>query len=46
MKIRKNIHPSNFIKILPVEAKLFPADGRTDAHDEPNSRFWQLRESA
>jgi hypothetical protein len=27
------------MKILPVEAELFHADGRTDRHDEFNSRF-------
>jgi hypothetical protein len=32
---------SNFMKIRPVGAELFHADGRTDTarHDEVNSRF-------
>jgi hypothetical protein len=30
---------SNFMKIRPVGAELFHADGRTDRHDEANSRF-------
>jgi hypothetical protein len=38
------------MKIHPVLAELFHADrrtdGRTDRHEEPNSRFSQLRESA
>ena len=28
-----------FIKIRPVGAELLHADGRTDGHDEVNSRF-------
>ena len=27
---------SNFVKIRPMAAKLFHADGRTDRHDEDN----------
>jgi hypothetical protein len=34
------------MKIPPVEAQLFHADGRTDRHDEGNSRFSQFRERA
>jgi hypothetical protein len=30
---------SNFMKIRPVGAQLLHADGRTDRHDEANSRF-------
>jgi hypothetical protein len=30
---------SNFMKIRPVGAELFRADGRTDRRDEANSRF-------
>jgi len=30
------------MKILPLEAELFHADGRTDGHDEVNSRFSQF----
>ena len=32
---------SNFMKICPVGAELFLADGETDRHDEANSRFSQ-----
>jgi hypothetical protein len=32
------------MKIRPVEAGLFHAVGRTDGHDEVNSRFLQFRE--
>jgi len=34
------------MKILPVGDELFHADGRTDVHDEANSRFTQLFEGA
>jgi len=34
------------MKIRPVGAELFHADGRTDRHDEANSRFWQFCELA
>jgi len=37
---------SNFIKIRPVGALLFHADGRTDRHDEADSRFTQFCERA
>ena len=37
---------SNFMKTRPVGAEVFYADGRTDRHDEVNSRLSQLRESA
>jgi len=30
---------SNFIKIPPLGAEFFYADGRTDGHDEANSLF-------
>jgi len=30
------------MKIRPVGAKLFHADGQTDRHDEANSRFSQF----
>jgi hypothetical protein len=37
---------SNVIKIRPLRANLFHADGqkdvRTDRHDKTNSRFWQF----
>jgi len=32
------------MKIRPVGAELFQADGRTDGHDEANSSFSQLCE--
>ena len=34
------------MKIRPVGAELFYADGRTDRHDEANSRFSQFSEHA
>jgi len=37
---------SNFIKIRSVGAELFNLDGRTDRHDETNSRFSQFCECA
>ena len=41
---------SDLMKIRPVKAKLFHAgggaDGRTDTHDEANSRFLQFCERA
>jgi hypothetical protein len=37
---------SNFMKIHPVGAELFYADGQVDRHDEANSRFSQFCESA
>jgi hypothetical protein len=42
----KNIEIPNFMKIRPVAAELFHADGRTDGHDEADSRFSQFRERA
>jgi len=32
------------MKIRPVEAELFNADGRTERHDDDNSRFLQFCE--
>ena len=37
---------SNLIKILPMLAAFFHADGQTDWHDEANSRFSQFCERA
>jgi len=34
------------MKIRPVTAELFRADGQKDRHDETNSRFSQFCESA
>jgi len=49
-RFSKNTQISNFIKIRPVGAELFHADGRldgqTDRHDEANSRFLQFYELA
>jgi hypothetical protein len=46
----KNTQILNFMKIRPVGAELFHAngqtDGRTDRHDEANSRFSQFCERA
>ena len=39
----KNNQISNFKKIRPEGAELFHSDGRTDGHDEADSRFSQLR---
>jgi len=39
LKKKKNAQISNFMKIRPVLFKLFRAGGRTDRHDEANSRF-------
>jgi hypothetical protein len=36
----------NYMKIRPVGAELFHAEGRTDGHDEANSRFSQFCERA
>jgi len=33
------------MKIRPVWAELFHADGQTDRHDDANSRFSQFRET-
>jgi len=43
---RKNSQISKFMKIRPMEAELFHTDGRTDGHDEANSRFSQFCDSA
>jgi len=43
-KFSKNIQISNFMKIRPVGADSFYADGRTDRHNERDSRFSQLCE--
>jgi hypothetical protein len=42
----KNAQISNFMKIAPVEAQLFPADGWADRHNEANGRFSQFGEGA
>ena len=34
------------MKIRPLEAELFKADGRMDRHDKADSRFSQFCESA
>ena len=35
---------SDFMKINPVEAELFHADGQADRHDKANSHFLQFFE--
>jgi len=45
-RFSKNPRISNFLKIRPVVAKLFHADGQMDRHDEANSRFSQFCERA
>jgi len=45
-RFSKNTQVSNFMKILPVEDELFPADGRTDRHEQTNSRFSKFYECA
>ena len=37
---------SNFMKIRPVGAELFHADGLTDGHVEAKSRFYHFCEGA
>jgi hypothetical protein len=39
IEFRKNPQISNLMKTRPVGAELFHADGRTDRHNEANSRF-------
>jgi hypothetical protein len=43
---KKNPQISNFIKIRPVGAELFHADGQTERHEETNRRFSQFCKSA
>jgi hypothetical protein len=42
----KYIQIWNFMKIHPVAAELFLADGRTDGREEASSRFSQFCERA
>jgi len=42
----KNTQISIFTKIRPMRAELFHAGGRTDRHEDANSRFSQFCESA
>ena len=42
MVFEKNTQISNFMKIRPVAAELFHADGQTDRHGEVNIRFSQF----
>ena len=50
LQIFENIRIPNFMKIRPVAAGLFHADGRTkgqrDRHEETSSRFSHFRERA
>ena len=41
---QKNPQISNLIKIRPLGAELFHADGQTDRHDEAKSRFSKICE--
>ena len=43
---KKNTHISNLVKICPVTAVVFHADGRTDRYDKANSLFSQFCERA
>jgi len=45
-RLSKNPQISNLVKIHLVGAELFHADGRTDRHDEANSRCSQFCERA
>jgi hypothetical protein len=45
-RFSENSQIPNFMKIRPVEAQLFHADGRTDRHDEANTRYSQFCENA
>ena len=45
-KLSKNTQISNFMKIRPVGAELFDADGQTDRHNESISRYPQFFEGA
>jgi len=45
-RFSKNTQISNFMKVLPVEGELFPADGRTDRREQANSRFSKFYECA
>jgi len=44
--ISKNTEISDFMKIRPVGAKLFHADGGTDGHKAANVFFWKFYERA
>jgi len=39
LQMLKNLQISNFVKICPLRAKSFHADGWTDRYDEANSHF-------
>ena len=45
-RFSKNAQIPNFMKTRPVGYELFHEDGRTDRHDEANSRFSQFCERA
>ena len=44
-RFSKNTPVSNFMKIFPVGAKFFHADGQTDIHNAAHSRFSQYCEN-
>jgi len=45
-RFTKNIQISVFVKIRPVRAELFHADGGMDGHKESCNRLWQFCENA
>ena len=45
-RVPKNIQVSNIMKIRAVGAELSYVDGRTDGHEDDNSRFSQFCERA
>jgi hypothetical protein len=44
IRIVRGAYNSKFMKLQPVRAELFYADGRTERYDEANIRFSQLCE--
>jgi hypothetical protein len=44
-RISTNTEIWHFMKIHPVEAEVFSADGQTDRHDKPKSRFSNICKS-
>ena len=45
-RFSKNAQLWNFVDVRHVGAEVFHAEGRTDSHDEANSRFSQFFELA
>jgi hypothetical protein len=46
LQIMENTQISNFIKICPMGAEMFHADGHTDRRDEANNRLPKFCEGA